>query len=376
MPDFIANTLLALLVVFSSAVSAEVSSRDLDALIALYQSGPDEKIKLVTDELGFAGISDERLFDVIEQKVLQNYHKRGRDDADMTGWLMKALSYSGNEKYLKTLRTIDSDRSTPPRVRRYTDGAIETLARYGRWNPVIGANLEGLDDYQTQVQRTKNMLNSSYHDLVMVGVKRVYNLIPDNVELQDIVSAKLQAVADVTRDNQDDVRWMIKALSRSGSDRYREVLEKYSTRSNRFPKVPSEARKALERLDQEIAWNQEINRGVDGLTGTALEVERIKNMLQSDNHEIIREGARRIFFSHRQNKELSDQAEKVVLAIYTRAGDRLFEDTVSWLCKALMSTGNEAYRKTLTLVADNAFEPKIKRSVKNYVEKIDVYQPI
>lgn len=223
-------TLLAASTAFGGAAVIE---QQIDKLIPVFESGTLPKIKSATDTLSYSGISSSRLFDVAETRMMKGYTRDDKPDIEMTGWLIKAISYSGNSNYQSVLQKITTSHA-PKKVRGYAQKGLLTLQQYASWNPEISANLDGLDAGQADIQRVKNMLASSSYDLVRAGAKRIYYAHNDNAELLKLAEERLLKEYK-TKSNEnvfvDAMAWLCKALAVSSDVSYTATLQKVASDS-------------------------------------------------------------------------------------------------------------------------------------------------
>src|SRR3954469_4611748 len=89
------------------AVLAATPEEEVQHYIAIFDgAGDGDK---AADDLAWKGISDTRLFDVIEKRLLQDAQGNGRDRTarNHAARLIKALGFSGQPKYAQTLDSLN-----------------------------------------------------------------------------------------------------------------------------------------------------------------------------------------------------------------------------------------------------------------------------
>lgn len=213
---------------FSCMVFAALESdKFVEMFTPNFASGDVGQIKAAADTLAFAGVSDPKLYDVAEKRLMQVYSDTSKAGLQVSGWLIKAISYSGNTKYLGSLQQI-VDTSSAKRVRRYAEGGIATLNEYARWNPEISAGLGNLTGRAAERKRVENMLNSQQFDLLRLGAKLAYKNYTHDEGVMNLVEKQLLQYYETTGDKVfvDAMGHLCKALGGSGNPAYRETMEK------------------------------------------------------------------------------------------------------------------------------------------------------
>ena len=204
---------------------------DLKKYVAMMESGNPLSQKEAAQLLEWAGLSDPMLFDIVEKEV-QKLHDKGRhlhkSDIDLMAWLIKALSFSGEPKYVATVEKIRNE-SQQPKVRKYAKIALPNFSQYEKWNPIINSKEHYNSEQSAEINRFANMLRSEDFDLMRLAAKRVHYKHIYNDYLLSILSSKVDAFADYDPKNGnevDSVAWMTKALAGSRELKYKRSVEK------------------------------------------------------------------------------------------------------------------------------------------------------
>lgn len=223
------SSLFTLLLVLSSLASAIPleSEKFIKMFTPNFASGDLSQIKSAADTLAYAGVSSPQLYDVAEKRLLEVYNDGSKQGIQVSGWLIKAISYSGNKKYEATFQKIIAD-SSVKKVRRYAEGAMETLEEYARWNPEISAGLGNLTGKAAEKKRIQNMLASKQFDLLRLGAKRTYNGYTNDMALLKQVEKRLLEHYQGTGDKVfvDTMAWLCKALAGSADPAFKPTMEK------------------------------------------------------------------------------------------------------------------------------------------------------
>lgn len=238
----ILSLVTALLV--SGAAIAAAPEEDVAQYIAIF-SGDTNRHNAAVESLAWKGISDPRVYDVIERRILdeaQNarFNKEGKN---RVARYIRALGFSGQSKYMATINKFASDRAYD----RHAATAMKELPLYEMWNPVISDRSSFDQKYSDDVNRILNMLRSSDMQLKRIGAKRVYFAEKDDVLLERLAK-ELQANYQSVENSEievDTVSWMVKALGSARNSKYRPLIEEVAAQA-RSRKVAKYAKQALE----------------------------------------------------------------------------------------------------------------------------------
>lgn len=240
-----------LTLVVSHTVLAATPNEDVDAYIKMLQSERPLHAQ-IADDCQWKGLSDTRLFDLIEQKLLnhitQNLEETKTTQVDRTRVVsyIRELGYSGQAKYLPTLQKLVDDNA----YGKVAAAAIINLPKYEKWDAII-ANRANFDPQRTDdVNRVANMLRADDVELNEQGAKRIFLNLNQNAFLVELLAQKLSAKFMVAQDANPDVVHalvaMVLALHSAGDQKYYELLLKISN-SKTHTDISREAFKLLQR---------------------------------------------------------------------------------------------------------------------------------
>jgi len=215
----LAALILAILPAFALAATVEEDVQRYLQVLAINTAMQAEEL----EKLSGMGLSDPRLFDAIEKRLLQDAESaRGSNiEKNRVAWYFRALGFSGDSKYHPTLSRYTEDRT----YRNYAINALKDSGDYARWNPVIANRATFVAGLTDDSNRALNMLRSNDMNLVKIGAKRVYFTGAEERVL-DVLADQIKARYMASDpDNADAVAWMVKALGRAGAGRYNALLE-------------------------------------------------------------------------------------------------------------------------------------------------------
>jgi len=223
---------LALLVsICAGATFAATPDEDVQRYLEIFKGDP--RIHgMACEDLAWKGISDPRLFDLLEQRILaeEKAARDSRPDKDRIARYMRALGFSGQMKYRPTLSRFGLDVV----YMRYAGQAIDDLPQYARWNPQISAREKFDPALGDDANRVMNMLRSDDLLLQRIGAKRVYFGVTDDAVLEMLAARLKEAYPRSWEgDEADAVAWMAKALGHAAREKYRSLLEEVQSSPTR-----------------------------------------------------------------------------------------------------------------------------------------------
>lgn len=223
---------------------------ELDQYIEIFNGENFSKQRSAIEPLGWSGLSDPILFDQIEDKLMATMNEEDKVAVERASWYAKALALSGNQKYKETLTKAKTE-ATHKKVRKHAATALERLAKYSQWNPIISQGVSDAPSGQLEQARIKNMLASGDYPLIRLGAKRIYHAHSDDAELvsqaRQLLLSEYKTANDKDRDQVDAIAWLIKALAQSGDSANKPALEEIIANSN-SKKIKKYAKKYVANL--------------------------------------------------------------------------------------------------------------------------------
>jgi len=178
-------------------------------------------------ELEYAGLSDARIFELVEDKLLQVYQTaKDGDSVAYATWLTRALAYSGQDKYRNTLQAV-AGHAGHRKLSKQASVSLKALDDYIVWTPIIGNTADYNRDKSLEINRLGNMLRGQVAALQKLAATR---MIADEqfdpyllLTLQQKISGMLGSKADAA--TEDALVWMLRALASSRSAQYQSTLQ-------------------------------------------------------------------------------------------------------------------------------------------------------
>ena len=231
----------------SATLAAYAEPQTPEEFVKIFQSGTQVEQEKAAEALEWAGISSPQLFDLVEAVALKTLpQSTDKVTINFESYLVKALGYSGNEKYRPTIQKIIAE-AHDKKLKKYGQQALATLPTYTKYNSIIAPKPWPENTHPSINQRIVNMLNSDDTELVRLGAKRVHNTLNYAPELLVALNAVVERNYKSKLDDErlDAIAWAAKALAGSRQAEYKATIQKMATGSTE-KKLQSYGKKYLE----------------------------------------------------------------------------------------------------------------------------------
>lgn len=234
---------IGLLILLPLIAPAATNDEDVARYIAIFR-GDTTLHASAAETLGWTGLSDMRLFDVIEARLLAGYPapRDVKSERQRLAWYIRALGFSGQEKYLPTISKFLPDRD----YATYARHALKDLPDYKKWNPAISDRSSFEPKLSDDANRAINMIRASDFRLKEIGAKRVYyGRVGEEPVFEALAREVLASYAGADASNNDEIAWMVKALATSANEKYRPVVQEVAEKTT-DTKIARHARTSLD----------------------------------------------------------------------------------------------------------------------------------
>lgn len=189
-------------------------------------SNPD-KIEMLK-RLQWSGLTDPRLFDKIAEGPEKQYL---RDDLNKPGigvlsHQIRALGYSGNEKYRNILGEI-SKSAVNKKLKKHATKALVHLNKFKGWNKLIAASNSSVSGKSVEITTYMKMLNVDDVFVQRLAARAIFHEKRQDPDLLALVAEKLKASylqSGLDGHAQDTIAWFCKALGENGFRDYGDLL--------------------------------------------------------------------------------------------------------------------------------------------------------
>jgi hypothetical protein len=209
----------------------------IDHYLEILNDGTYETKIEMLQRLQWSGLTAPRLFDEVEKNVFEGYLDLNRDKKGF-GLLthhIRALGYSGNEKYRDTLEFIsNSEDKNSRRIRGHSKKALVQLGKYKNWNRMIAESDIAVEGKSVEVVTYMKMLNVTDFFVQRQAARATYDELRQDPDLLDLIAFRLESVyllKYLDKQGQDTAAWFCKALGQNGGQKYTDLLTKVAADS-------------------------------------------------------------------------------------------------------------------------------------------------
>lgn len=162
-------------------------------------------------------------------------------------------------------------------------------------------------------------------------------------------------------DQVDELSWMCKALASSGLPQYKETLSRVASTTQDL-KLKQYAEQSLGLVDQHARRNAAMAQAPDLGGSVSPEAARLIAMVRSGDARLQKDAAKTVTRGKASDPALYDALADLLLQGYqTDQSNAEWVDTLSWVCKALATSGDAKHRQAIETVARAAANPKLQR---------------
>ncbi|MBT3597296.1 MAG: hypothetical protein HN505_15105 [Verrucomicrobia bacterium] len=220
--------MLGICLLCSEVILASQSEEELQTYITIFSTKTSAGSQLdALNTLQWSGLSDRRLFDLLEKTLLENHATaRSKPNVDLVSWYAKSLGTSGLEVYRDTFKKIIQSDSHK-KIIKYAQEGENNLAKYKIWNPIMTNRYVWNSDNSNVSNRLANMIRSDDWELRMIAAKR---MLADNVFDDSLLMALDQTIKsefEIDHDGKQQIQtlaWMCRALAASMKPEFEKTL--------------------------------------------------------------------------------------------------------------------------------------------------------
>ena len=213
---------------FVQLAGAADRSSEINKYVKIFNGSSVVSQKQACKAFEWAGLSDSRIFDLVEKHLLENYTNVSKERSDYIAWLAKGLAYSGQAKYRATLEKVASEAGHKG-VRRHAQKSLAVLEKYQAWNPTIASTKNYNKNVSPELNRFANMLRSRDLGLQTMATKRInYQKLYNNEFILNVLNAEVKHAYPMNEKSKlfvNTVAYMTKMLAASGKSKYRSTVE-------------------------------------------------------------------------------------------------------------------------------------------------------
>ncbi|MEH6626340.1 MAG: hypothetical protein V7739_07845 [Motiliproteus sp.] len=200
----------------------------IDHYLKILNSPNLKRTQKMVERLQWSGVSDPRLFDDLEKRIFEHYLDEEIDGRleNLLAHMVRALGYSGNEKYRVSLAKI-IDKTPLWKLEKHAKKALVDLDMHSEWNELVAASSISVEGKSIEVSTYMKMLDVDDILLQRMAARAIYNEHHNDSELLDLAANKLKLLymePGLDKISIDAAAWLIKAIGQSGESKYAELL--------------------------------------------------------------------------------------------------------------------------------------------------------
>ena len=222
--------LIFLLVINVPTYAFNSVDEQIDHYLGILEDGSYAFKVQMLERLQWSGLSDPRLYDEVERQLFEKYLRAGLDK-EAIGLLshqIRALGYSGNEKYRNSLAQIKK-KSTNEKFRRHASKALNQLDKSKSWNKLIADSSFTVEGKSVEVATYMKMLSVDDVFVQRNAARAIFHERQRDPDLLALTAEKLEQLYmqdDLDNQTQDTAAWFCKAIGESGESEYGVLLSK------------------------------------------------------------------------------------------------------------------------------------------------------
>lgn len=228
-------------------------STEVNKYLAIIESNDVNLSIEASQEIYYSGITDRRLYDVIEKKIINYYPGLSPNDPEKinyVNWLIKALASSGSNEYRDTISLVLRN-SKIRKTRNHAKHQLNKIGWYGTRNAAMASKRYHQEGQDAHVSRHINLLKSDDLTLKRYAAERVSWEGMRDSRIYDAIEQELLRYYEISANDKlqiDTIAWLCRALGGSGDPKYKATLQKVMDSKQAHVKIKRHARAALKKL--------------------------------------------------------------------------------------------------------------------------------
>ena len=232
--------LIFLLLVHLPVYAFTTVDEQIDHYLSVIETGNYQQKIGVLKSLAWSGITSSRLYDNLETQLLSEYLEQGRDkqSAAVVSHKIRALAFSGNEKYRNTLEEIKTN-SANKKNRRHAKIALNQLGTFASWIAQFTASDFSIEGKPFEVATYMKMMSLESMYAQRLGAEGIFQDNQRDPDLLALAAEKLKVLymqGGLSNEALDTASWLCKAIGQSGESEYTSLLSEIA-RNTPYKKV-------------------------------------------------------------------------------------------------------------------------------------------
>ena len=227
--------LLILLLSYSQAYAFTTVDEQIDHYLGVLETGNYQQKIDVLKGLAWSGVTSPRLYDELEKQSLDQYLETNQNKRtiNVLSHMIRALAFSGNEKYRNTLEEIKIN-GVNKNNRQHAEKALIQLNKFKFLVARIAASDFSIEGKPVEVAIYMKMLSVDNMYVQRLAAQGVFHDNLRDPDLLALTAEKLKVLymqPGLDREALDTVAWLCKAIGQSGESAYKELLLEIAAKS-------------------------------------------------------------------------------------------------------------------------------------------------
>ena len=220
--------LLLLMLINFQVYAFDTVDEQIDHYLSIFENGSYEASTQMLERLQWSGLSDPRLFDKIAEGPESEYLRKdlGKKTVGVFAYQVRALGYSGNEKYRQLLVQIEKSAGSS-KLRKHARKALTEMGQHGRWNRLIAETDLDVSGKSVEVATYMKMLSTDDIPLQRMAARAIFHEKRNDPDLLALMAAELDASylkEGLDKVQTDTLAWFCKALGENDYPQYKDLL--------------------------------------------------------------------------------------------------------------------------------------------------------
>jgi hypothetical protein len=217
-----------LIIINGQAFAFDTVDEQIDHYLDVLANDSDPNKIEMLERLQWSGLTDPRLFDKIAEGPEKEYLRDdlNRSSIGVLSHQIRALGYSGNEKYRNILEEIKKS-AVSNKLKKHAKKALVDLNKFKGWNNLIAASNLSVSGKSVEVTTYMKMLNVDDVFVQRLAARATFHEKQQDPDLLALIAEKLKASylqSGLDGEAQDTTAWYCKALGENGFRDYGDLL--------------------------------------------------------------------------------------------------------------------------------------------------------
>ncbi len=166
------------------------------------------KVKTAKKIYNYSGITNEEIFDLMEQEALTlaRKDKPSGEETEAASWFTKTLAASGNDRYRESLQLLAKN-AQKNKVKKYAKNALNELDKFKRWNAVINDSTYEMEGINHNLAKRMRFIASDQADMGNYAIEQARKFADYDLNFLILIEEKLHEAIPKKDIDKDKVKY-------------------------------------------------------------------------------------------------------------------------------------------------------------------------